>query len=101
MQTYEIIEMSFDKESPYWTDSRECNLMYIRAVEGQLIGEVKLKGWMSLNDAFDRLGFPRTISGQKYGWKDDTLMGDLFDVYQTADDNPNLIIDFKRLTELF
>ena len=54
----------------------------------------------SLNDAYDFFGFPRTIEGQKFGWTDDALKEDLFDVYYT-DGDPDLIIEFRGLTELF
>jgi hypothetical protein len=54
----------------------------------------------SLNDAYDYLGFPRTIEGQKFGWTDDALKEDLFNVYYT-DGDPDLIIEFRGLTELF
>lgn len=42
----------------------------------------------------------RKMGGQKFGWTDDTLKEDLFDVYYT-DGDPDLIIEFRGLTELF
>lgn len=42
----------------------------------------------------------RKMGGQKLGWTDDTMKEDLFNVYYT-DGDPDLIIEFRDLTELF
>lgn len=100
MKTYKTIKKLFDKENLFWTNNRELNLMYIRVAERRLKTWITAIGWGSLNDAYDFLGFPRTIEGQKFGWTDDALKEDLFDVYYT-DGDPDLIIEFRGLTELF
>lgn len=100
MKTYKTIKKLFDKESIFWTNDRESNLMYIKAMESHLIDFVNINGWASLNDAYDSLGIPRTMEGQKLGWSIDTMREDLFDVYYT-DGDPDLIIEFRGLTTLF
>jgi hypothetical protein len=100
MKTYKTIRKLFDKENLFWKDNIELNLRYVRVMEICLVDFVKINGWGSLNDAYDFLGFPRTIEGQKLGWTDDTMKEDLFNVYYT-DGDPDLIIEFRDLTELF
>lgn len=100
MKTYKTIRKLFDKENLFWKDDIELNLKYVRVMEICLVDFVKINGWASLNDAYDSLGIPRTTEGQKLGWTDDTMKEDLFTVY-CIDGDPDLIIEFKDLTELF
>ena len=43
--------------------------MFIQIVENNLKSRLEHSSWVSLNDAFDGLGFPRTIEGQMFVWK--------------------------------
>jgi hypothetical protein len=63
------IERVYDKDVPYWTNSREANVMFIQIVENNLKSRLEHSSWVSLNDGFDGLGFPRTIEGQMFVWK--------------------------------
>lgn len=63
------IERVYDKDVPYWTNSREANVMFIQIIENNLKSRLEHSSWVSLNDAFDGLGFPRTIEGQRFVWK--------------------------------
>ena len=63
------IERVYDKDVLYWTNSREANVMFIQIVENNLKSRLEHSSWVSLNDAFDVLGFPRTIEGQMFVWK--------------------------------
>lgn len=100
MKTYKTIKKLFDKESVFWGNSREYNLQHAKNAESTVLFFMKRDGWASLNDAYESLGFPRTMEGQKLGWTIDATQGDLFDVYYT-DSDPDLIIEFRGLTELF
>ena len=66
------IEMVYDKDVQFWTNSREANVMFIRIIENNLKSRLEHSPWVSLNDAFDGLGFPRTIEGQMFVWKKNT-----------------------------
>lgn len=74
--------------------------MCVRIAGRRLKTWITVFGWASLNDAYDFLDFPRTMEGRKLGWTIDTAQEDLFDVYYT-DGDPDLIIEFRGLTELF
>lgn len=100
MKTYKTIRKLFNKENLSWNNDREHNLMCVRIAERRLRTWITAIGWASLNDGYDFLGFPRTMEGQKLGWTDDALKEDLFNVYYT-DGDPDLIIEFRDLTELF
>lgn len=100
MKTYKTIRKLLNKENLSWNNDREHNLMCVRIAERRLRTWITAIGWASLNDAYDFLGFPRTMEGQKLGWTDDALKEDLFNVYYT-DGDPDLIIEFRDLTELF
>ena len=49
------IERVYDKDVPYWTNSREANVMFIQIVENNLKSRLEHSSWVSLNDAFDGL----------------------------------------------
>ena len=100
MKTYKTIRKLLNKENLSWNNDREHNLMCVRIAERQLRTWITAIGWASLNDAYDFLGFPRTMEGQKLGWTDDALKEDLLNAYYT-DGDPDLIIEFRDLTELF
>lgn len=62
------IKRVFDDDNLYWVKDQELNMMFVRSTLDQFNELSEILDWVSLNDAFDRLGFPRTMKGQKLGW---------------------------------
>lgn len=58
----------FDDGCVHWTDNPEYNLGFLRSREEYMNAKLKMQGYLFLNDVYDALGFPRTISGQEVGW---------------------------------
>ncbi len=58
----------FDSASKYWEEDPEYNLMYLRTEESYANDRLKARGYLFLNEVYDRLGIPPTKEGQVVGW---------------------------------
>lgn len=58
----------FDEGSPNWEKSAELNLMFLRAEQNFANDRLKARGYLFLNEVYERLGFPTTKAGQIVGW---------------------------------
>lgn len=58
----------FDQTNPYHQVDPEANRIYIEAQQTYLQQRLNQWGWVSLNDAYERLGLERTKEGQQVGW---------------------------------
>lgn len=58
----------FDKSSPYWNESPDANLMFLRSEQNYANDILKIKGFVTLNDVYERLGIPTTKAGMVVGW---------------------------------
>lgn len=63
----------FNNSNPNWNGVPEYNMIFLRLQQRYLNDELKAKGVVLLNDAYDNLGFERTKAGSVVGW---TLNGD-------------------------
>lgn len=70
----------FDESCSGWTRNAEENMFYIKQVQASLNDLLQRRGHVFLNEAYDRLGFPRTKAGQIVGWvyDEDHPIGDNF-----------------------
>ena len=61
----------FDRTNVNWEESYAYNESWIRAIEFSLNDNLKssLEGFITLNDAYEALGFPKTKEGMVVGWK--------------------------------
>ena len=58
----------FDSNSPYWDKSPDANLMFLRSEQSYANDLLKIKGFLTLNEVYERLGIPTTKAGMVVGW---------------------------------
>lgn len=58
----------FDSSSPYWDKSPDANLMFLRSEQSYANDLLKIKGFLTLNEVYERLGIPTTKAGMVVGW---------------------------------
>lgn len=58
----------FDKFNPFWNPDLKHNAMHVHYVQSRLNAQLRVRGYVSLNDALELLGFERTIRGGQAGW---------------------------------
>lgn len=79
----------FDERSPYWEKDSEYNLMFLRGEQNYANDRLRTRGYLFLNEVYERLGIPPTKAGQVVGWiyndKTDKSDGYVdFGIYETA-----------------
>lgn len=58
----------FDAGSRYWEKNSEYNLMFLRAEQNYANDRLKARGYLFLNEVYERLDIPCTKAGQVVGW---------------------------------
>lgn len=59
----------FDKTNKHWNNlNRRRNQLYVRMMQEYANDLLRYRGYVSLNDVFDLLGFERTVRGGQQGW---------------------------------
>lgn len=58
----------FDSSSPAWEKNAEYNLMFLKAEQNYANDRLKARGYLFLNEVYERLGIPPTKAGQIVGW---------------------------------
>lgn len=59
----------FDKFNPYWNDqNRVENALYVAHIQERLNYILRVRGYVSLNEALNFLGFEQTRWGDMIGW---------------------------------
>ena len=58
----------FDENSAGWDRSREGNIYFLKLTQDYLNDLLKHRGYLFLNEVYDRLGIPRRAIGQCVGW---------------------------------
>lgn len=58
----------FDEKSDYYEKSAETNLMFLRAEQNFANDRLRTRGYVTLNEIYERLDIPRTKAGQIVGW---------------------------------
>ena len=70
----------FDRNCSPWTNDQDYNIMVIKCMERHVNDKLRILGWISLNEVYDLLGFPRELEAQNVGWK----ISDIYDRNQYA-----------------
>lgn len=58
----------FDESSPYWQRSADYNLSFLKAEQAYANNLLRAKGYVFLNEIYERLGIKQTKAGQVVGW---------------------------------
>ena len=67
----------FDKYNPRWDNQNlRRNPLYVSYVQSELNLLLRIRGYVSLNEALELLGFERTIRGGQAGWLRDPDPGE-------------------------
>lgn len=88
----------FDETCNAWVRNAEENLFFIKQTQAYLNDVLQRRGHVFLNEAYDRLGFPRTKAGQVVGWVYDEKhpIGDNyidFGVFNLHDENKRAFVN--------
>lgn len=62
----------FDEGSPNWEKDPEYNLMFLKAEQNYANDRLRARGYLFLNEVYERLGIKQTKAGQIVGWVYDT-----------------------------
>jgi len=78
----------FDESCAGWEKNPEYNLMFLRAEQNYANDRLRSRGYLFLNEVYERLGIPMTKAGQIVGWvyNPDNPVGDNyvdFGIYET------------------
>lgn len=58
----------YDDGNVGWEKDAESNLYFLRAEQNFANDKLKARGYLTLNEVYERLGFPTTKAGQVVGW---------------------------------
>lgn len=58
----------FDEGSEYYEKDPERNLFFLRAEQNYANDRLRARGYLTLNEVYERLGIPTTKAGQIVGW---------------------------------
>ena len=81
--TYSDFARFFDDGCTGWEKNSEYNLMFLRAEQNYANDRLKARGYLYLNEVYERLGIPCTKAGQIVGW-----------VYNPDEPNGDNYVDF-------
>lgn len=99
----------FNESCGSWSKEAEYNLMFLRAEQNYANDRLRARGYLFLNEVYDRLGIPPTKAGQIVGWvyDPDSPDGDsyvdfgIYDVYNERSQDfvngyeRNILLDFN------
>lgn len=88
----------FDETCDGWVRNSEENLFFIKQTQDYLNDILQKRGYVFLNEAYDRLGFPRTKAGQFVGWvyDEESPVGDNyidFGIFNLHDENKRAFVN--------
>lgn len=96
----------FDAASTVWENDEVYNLAFLKTKLMYLNNELRIKGYMFLNEVYRALGLPETVAGQYVGWVMgsvdgdgvikfiDVATGENIDDIENLDD-PTVLLDFN------
>lgn len=58
----------FDESCSLWAKNPEHNMMTLKCLQDHYNRQLRVKGYVFLNDVYDALGIPRSQAGQLVGW---------------------------------
>lgn len=96
-----MIEKIFDESCSGWCRDVKSSLMFINSNLCWMNERLENLGWISLNEVYDSLGFPRELEAQVLGWKITGEKNRGFIEFETIEESGSRIkIIFKNIVKL-
>lgn len=91
---------AFERGNPCWESDPEIRMMFLRSEQNYANDRLKHRGYLFLNEVYDRLGFPQTKAGQIVGWvyKPEDPLGDNFIEFGMFETNREVGDTYERVT---
>lgn len=104
-KTYSPYSRFFDETSDAWSPSAEYNKTYILTQEKNANDKLRIRGWITLAEVYEMLGFDATEASLAVGWVlgngEDQVKFNIFDVSSEATRRfvngyePSILLDFN------
>lgn len=96
-----MYEKTFDESCAGWSNDTKVNLMFIKCNLQWMNDRLRILGWVSLNEVYDALGFPRELEAQVLGWKyTGKKDGELIEFETIEESGSKIKIVFKNIVKL-
>lgn len=86
----------FDSSNLNHNPNPDTNLVFLMAAKASLNNLLQARGHVTLNDAYDQLGFPRTKAGYVVGWVKNNPRGDNYVDFGIWNDDAETLDQFFR-----
>lgn len=73
----------FERGCPGWVSDPDMRILHLQSVQRTMNDQLKVRGFLWLNEVYEALGFPQTRLGQMYGW-----------VYDPKDPRSSCVVSF-------
>lgn len=95
-----MYQREFDERNKNWNPQDEMSEFFLRMVEEHVNGKLTIKGWMTLNEVYDDLGFGASPEGAVVGWSnnvpgDDFISFGIDNDINLRDGDDRYILDFN------
>lgn len=94
LQNHSVYTKLFDETNVHWNEDNSYNIYFLRNVQNVMNDQLRVNGFVFLNDVYKALGFPRTKAGQQVGWVMGSKDGDSFIDFGIYDENNDRAKDF-------
>lgn len=97
LDTFSQYQAIFDCASYGWAKDKDSNTIFIKTVMAYCNDYLRAKGYLFLNDVYERLGMQKTIAGQVVGWVYDEKnpIGDNYVEFELFEGDDYIVIDFN------
>lgn len=68
----------FDESNVFWEKDANLNLYFLKSRQAELNNILLYRGYVTLNEVYEKIGFPPTSYGAVVGWMSDRSKGDGF-----------------------
>ena len=93
--TVKSVQKTFDEDNPNWDP--KTHFMFLKSMEVFANEKLRAQGYLTLNEVYETLGFPKTEEGAVAGWSKDSWID--FELYSPASTTPSFTLVFNLTTE--
>ena len=96
-----MVEKIFNKECFAWSNDTKYSMTFIAHNICYANDRLRILGWMSLNEVYDLLGFPRELEAQVIGWKfTGEKDNECIEIETVEEQDSSIKIIFKNIVDL-